>query len=54
MDRLEQFFDRYYVTICIVQPDEWKDAYCKGAREMFEGLVAELGMKVVQEKGKQN
>jgi len=28
----------------------WKSAYCKGAVDMFHGLIAELGMKVVQTK----
>jgi len=50
MVRLEQFFERYYVTICAPQPDEWKAAYCRGAVDMFHGLIAELGMKVIKTK----
>ena len=48
--RLELFFVRYYDRISAPQPDETRVSYCKGAVDMFHGLIAELGMKVVQTK----
>lgn len=50
MVRLELFFHKRYDAITAEQDTEWKSAYCRGAVDMFNGLIAELGMKVIKTK----
>ena len=44
--RFVAFFERYYPAISAEQPDEWREAYCRGARELFDGMMAEFGFKI--------
>lgn len=46
INNMTEFFDRYYPAISAKQPDKWREAYCKGARELFDGMLAEFGFTI--------
>ena len=43
-----RFFDSYYARISAEQSDALTQKYCDGAVDMFHGILAEFGFKIVE------
>lgn len=45
---ISRFFDSYYARISAKQQDAMTQKYCDGAVDLFHGILAEFGFKIVE------